>query len=117
MQILTRKSVTVVLAAVLIWLGYRALQIQDRAGQISSQVEDLAAKAEDLERDNRFLASSSAYFQSNAYLERQARLKLNFKLPDEQVAFVYKDNSIKAASNSHELQQTFWQKILERLRF
>ena len=65
-------------------------------------MKDLEFRVADLERNNQFLASSSAYFASDAYLERQARLKLNYKLADEQVAFVYKDTSVKFASSSQE---------------
>ena len=65
-------------------------------------MKDLKSRIVDLENNNKFLASSSAYFASDAYLERQARLKLNYKLSDEQVAFVYKDTSVKIASPSKE---------------
>lgn len=62
----------------------------------------MESRVADLERNNQFLASSSAYFGSDAYLERQARLKLNYKLPDEQVAFVYKDTSEKKLAPAEE---------------
>ena len=104
MPLLQRKTLTVILAALLIFLGYESWQIRDQRIAMGVQVKDLESRATDLENNNKFLASSSAYFASDAYLERQARIKLNYKLPDEQVAFVYKDTSVKVASPSKEFQ-------------
>ncbi|MEK7645941.1 MAG: septum formation initiator family protein [Patescibacteria group bacterium] len=102
MPLLQSKIITIGLLALLVWLGYRSWQIKDQRAETDSQVKELESRVADLERSNQFLASSSAYFASDAYLERQARLKLNYKLADEQVAFVYKDTSVKIASSSQE---------------
>src|SRR5579872_3769505 len=98
MSLLQRKTLTVVLALFVAWMGYRAWQIRDQRQQVALDAQSLEARVQDLQRNNQFLASSSAYFSSNAYLERQARLELNYKLPDEQVAFVYKDTSVKTTA-------------------
>ena len=100
MFILQRKIFTIGLAVLLVWLGYQSWQIKNQRIGTDSQIKELESRATDLESNNQFLASSSDYFSSDAYLERQARLKLNYKLPDEQVAFVYKDTGIKIASVS-----------------
>jgi cell division protein FtsB len=89
MSLLQRKILTVGLVLVLVWLGYKTWQIRGQSLGLGSQVKDLENRVADLKQNNQFLASSSAYFASDAYLERQARLKLNYKLADEQVAFVY----------------------------
>jgi len=102
MPFLQHKIITICLVALLVWLGYRSWQIKDQRAGTDIQVKDLESRVADLEHNNQFLASSSAYFASDAYLERQARLKLNYKFPDEQVAFVYKDTSVKIASASQE---------------
>ena len=102
MPILQRKILTIGLVALLVWLGDRSWQIRAQRADTDVQVKDLESRVASLEYNNQFLASSSAYFASEAYLERQARLKLNYKLPDEQVAFVYKDTSVKIASPSQE---------------
>lgn len=100
MSLLQRKTLTVILAIFVVWMGYRSWQIRGQRAQIALDAQSMESRVQDLERNNQFLASSSAYFSSNAYLERQARLKLNYKLPDEQVAFVYKDTSVKTASKT-----------------
>jgi len=102
MPLLQRKTLAIGLAALLIFLGYKNWQIRDQRIAAGVQVKDLESRMADLEQNNQFLASSSAYFASDAYLERQARIKLNYKFPDEQVAFVYKDLSVKIASPSKE---------------
>ena len=102
MLILQRKIITIGLAVLLVWLGYKVWQIRIQRSDRDIQVKDLESRAVGLELNNQFLASLSAYFASDVYLERQARLKLNYKLADEQVAFVYKDTSVKVASPSQE---------------
>ena len=102
MPLLQRKTITIGLVVLLVWLGYRNWQIMDQRAETDIQVKDLESRTANLERNNQFLASSSAYFASDAYLERQARLKLNYKLADEQVAFVYKDTGVKIVSASQE---------------
>ncbi|MBP9822482.1 MAG: septum formation initiator family protein [Candidatus Pacebacteria bacterium] len=100
MPILQRKILTAGLFLLVVWLGYRSWQIHGKKIETNVQIKDLQSRVVGLERNNQFLASSSAYFASDAYLERQARLKLNYKLSDEHVAFVYKDKSVKVASSS-----------------
>ena len=98
MSLLQRKTLTLVLVLFSVWIGYRAWQVRSQGKQVALDAQNLESRVNDLERNNQFLASSSAYFSSNAYLERQARLKLNYKLPDEEVAFVYKDTSVKTSA-------------------
>ena len=98
MPILQRKTLTIGLVLLLVWLGYQSWYIRAQRAETDAQVKDLKVRANDLEQNNQFLASSSMYFASDAYLERQARLKLNYKLQDEHVAFVYKDAEAKKVS-------------------
>ncbi len=94
-SIFHRAVTTVVLVVVAVLVGRGLWRIHAQRAAIDSQVQDLSAKVDHAREDNQQLASSSAYFQSNDYLEKQARLTLNYKLPDEQVAFVYRDTSVK----------------------
>ncbi len=109
MPILQKKILTVGLTVLLVWLGYRAWQIHGQRAETAVQVKDLESKVTDLKKNNQFLASSSAYFASDAYLERQARLKLNYKLSDEQVAFIYKDMSVKVTPPAEVFKNTLAQ--------
>lgn len=93
MSLLNRKTLSAVLILLTGWLFYQGYKVHAQRQESLAQVQDLESRVEDLKRNNEFLASSSDYFGSDAYLERQARLKLNYKLPDEQVAFVYQDKN------------------------
>lgn len=89
LKILNYKSFAVVLVAAVLWFGVSALDVAVQKGRIKKEVKDLSGKIERLERENQFLGRSGEYFRSDSFLERQARLKLNYKLPDEKVVFVY----------------------------
>ncbi|MEK9157620.1 MAG: hypothetical protein AAB638_00340 [Patescibacteria group bacterium] len=106
MSLFQRKifSVGLILFAVLLWRS--VWQIKNDRSEATSQIKDFEVRIADLERANQFLASSSAYFSSDAYLERQARLKLNYKLPDERVAFIYKDTSTKVTPQAEEFKNS-----------
>jgi len=82
------------------WLGllafgtWRAQQTADR------QVRELEAKISDVQRENNKLESVRGQYQNPAYLEKQARAKLNYKAPDETVVFVYPDDKKPGSSDS-----------------
>src|SRR5690348_9226036 len=99
-DLLQRKSVSAVLVIGALWLGLNVYRLGLQQGSESAQLKDVQARINDAQQENQILASSSDYFHSDAYLERQARLKLNYKMPGEQVAFVYPDS----ASNSEPVQ-------------
>ena len=96
MNLLNRKILTIVLVGVAIWLGRDLWLVFGEHSMVQGQLADVQAKVRRLQQDNQQLASSSAYFKSDAYLEKQARTKLNYKLPDEQVTFIYPNKSSKS---------------------
>ena len=56
------------------------------------------AKIADVEKDTAYLEKFLAYFQTSSFLEKEARLKLNYKAQGEEAVFVYKDTNNKKAS-------------------
>ena len=56
------------------------------------------------------------YMKSNAYLERQARLKLNYKKPDEKVVFVYQNSNAKVQNKNVETEKILDSKLLVNLK-
>ncbi len=111
LPILQKKASAVVLIVALFWLGHSLYSLYFQRQLASDQLADIKQKVSNIKKENQFLASASAYFQSNAYLERQARLKLNYKLPDENVAFVYKNTPSQSSETNNSGPASIWQKF------
>ena len=58
---------------------------------VEKHLDSLEDKIKEIERSNSSLAKLMAYFKSPAYLEREAKLKLNVRRPDENVVFIFQD--------------------------
>ncbi len=56
---------------------------------VSKELRNINQKIDEAKKTGLELEKLSDYLKSDAYLERQARLKLNYKKPDEKVVFVY----------------------------
>ncbi|MFH1671366.1 MAG: septum formation initiator family protein [Candidatus Portnoybacteria bacterium] len=56
-----------------------------RKYQLTKEIDKLESEIERLEGGNRQLAEMMEYFKDESYLEKEARLKLNLKKPDEKV--------------------------------
>jgi cell division protein FtsB len=110
-KLLNYKFTSVVLLGIALWFGIEVWSAWNNRALTDKQVSELQKKIEGLEKENQDLEKSKDYYQSDAYLEKQARLKLNYKGADEQVAFVYLD---KDASKSKEFEKR--SSILEILR-
>lgn len=74
----------VLLAAIAIPLGQRYAKY--RAAK--QEVARLEAEITDLSRQNSELEELINYLGSDEYIEKQARLNLNYRLPEEQVAVI-----------------------------
>jgi len=86
----------------------------------TKEIENLDRKIAEIERSRSELEKLGDYLKNPAYLERQARLKLNYKKPDENVVFIYKNqyNQDRIASPSFVEDPkplANWQKWLEYL--
>lgn len=60
---------------------------------VQKELTNTNRKIAELNRAGSELEKQRAYLSSNAYLERQARLQLNYKKPDENAVFVYKKST------------------------
>lgn len=84
------KLTTVVLAALTLWLGVLVVSAGVRRYGSASELRALEARIDDARRENARLASEVRRMQQPQWLALLARQRLNFKLPDETVVFVYK---------------------------
>lgn len=78
---------------VLIELNVRRAEFREALHGAQQRVAQAEAEKTRLEK---FIA----YFKSPNFLERQARAKLNYKSPEEEVAFVFRDPNKTLADNT-----------------
>ncbi len=87
---------------------------------VSQEVNNLDQKIAEAEKDLSELQKLGDYFKSVAYLEREARLKLNYKKPGENVVFVYKNQHAQSPAETDGVVKSSlilpnWQKWLNYL--
>ncbi|KKT15242.1 MAG: hypothetical protein UV97_C0010G0025 [Candidatus Yanofskybacteria bacterium GW2011_GWF2_43_596] len=66
-----------------------------RRSDVEDKIVDLENKASEIEKSNKYLERIMTYIKTPAFLEREARIKLNYKSADENVAFIYMNNESK----------------------
>lgn len=74
----------VILILVVIALGRESY----RYFKISQEIKSLERRVEELEKSNEELSKMGEYFQSEEFLEKEARLKLNLARPGEKLIIV-----------------------------
>lgn len=88
-NILRSKWFTVAAFAALIFIAVSFLKIGPALVAVNKESNSLDKKIADVKKTASDIERLGGYFKSEAYLERQARLKLNYKKPDEKVVYVY----------------------------
>ncbi|MDP3697511.1 MAG: hypothetical protein Q8R55_05865 [Candidatus Taylorbacteria bacterium] len=102
MKIFRSKWLSVVIIAGISWLGFSFIKIKLQENLVNKEVRGLEAKINDLESDNSYMEKIISYLKNPSFLQKEARLKLNYKAFEEKVAFVYPDESAKAGSASND---------------
>jgi len=100
MKLLNSKIFTVLMGIVALWLTFSSIDLNLQKDVVSREVKNVENKIKEVQKDTDYLNKFSTYFQSSAFLEKEARLKLNYKVQGEEVVFIYKNNNIKKESNS-----------------
>lgn len=70
-------------------------KLQPSLNIVRREVDNLNQKIAETEKELSELKKLGDYFKSAAYLEREARLKLNYKKPGENVVFVYRNQPLQ----------------------
>ena len=105
-------SVLVILLAA--FLGLKLISIQMPLSDLSKEAENVNQKIAEAQAKNQALAQQSQYLTSQAYLERQVRLRLNYKNPDEEAVQIYR---LPVASKSvNEVSGSMFAKIWDWFR-
>ena len=82
------------------WLSLSFIKIKLQSDIVNKEVGDLETKIGGLEESNSSLDKLIGYLKHPSFLDKEARLKLNYKSADEEVAFVYPDLNPKTSSGS-----------------
>lgn len=92
-KIFQSKIATVVLVVVLMIFLINVLKDREPLAQLQKEATNLNQKITEAKENNAQLNQQKDFLHSDAYLERQAREKLNYKKPDEEVVLIYKDQT------------------------
>lgn len=82
------------------------------SANLDKKISEVKQSASELER-------LGDYIKSDAYLERQARLKLNYKKPDEHVVYVYQKtpgSGTETVSKTTQLSKVFENKLIANIK-
>jgi len=104
MKFLHSKIFSFLIFIFILWMALSLIELKSEKDLVDKEISDLEAKIESIDTSNQKLEKSSAYFESPSYLEREARIKLNYKAPDEEVYFVYKNTEAQNTSESLEFE-------------
>jgi cell division protein FtsB len=97
------------------WLSLSLIEVRKDAGLAKKEVEGLESRIADLKNNNKSIQVYMDGFENPAFLEREAREKLNYKAVGEEVVFVYKDNKgdIVASASEGYGNESFFKKIFD----
>lgn len=97
---LNSKAFSVLVGTFALWLSLSLINSSSQRDIVNREVKNIEAKIKEVRDDIDYLNKFLAYFQTSAFLEKEARLKLNYKTQGEEVVFVFKDKNAKKVSNS-----------------
>lgn len=121
MNIFNSKILTVPIFLFAAWMIFSVISVKTEERQVKGEKENLERRIDEVKRDNESIQGYLDNSNNPSFLDREARLRLNVKLPDEEVFFVYKDSNARPASASQESEaddlanwQKWWYYLLGR---
>lgn len=99
MNVFKSKLLSVILVLGVGWLFLSFIKINLHENIVNKEVGDLNAKLDNLTKDNSSLEKFIEHLNNPSFLEKEVRLRLNYKAPDEEVVFIYPDNNARASSS------------------
>lgn len=85
------KLFTVLATVVVFLLAFAFFRVWPQKTEVERQLGNLREKIAETEKSNSGLKKLESYFKSRSYLEKEAKLKLNVRRPDENVIFIFED--------------------------
>lgn len=114
-NLLQSRLITLGLVLIIGFFLLSIIKLQPALVSARKEIKNIDQKISEIERQRREAEKLGEYLNSPAYLERQARVKLNYKKPDEKVVYVYTQGTTEAQnSNPKTLKENGWvEKIWE----
>ncbi|OGN01213.1 MAG: hypothetical protein A3I26_03615 [Candidatus Yanofskybacteria bacterium RIFCSPLOWO2_02_FULL_43_10] len=105
MKLLNSKIFTALIVIIALWLALSSVKLASQRAAVDKDVSGVETKIREVQDDTDYLNKFLAYFQTPAFLEKEARLKLNYKAQGEEVVFIYKDKNFKKEPDSTNLEE------------
>ncbi len=105
MKFLNSKVFTTLVLILALWLTLSSVKLASQRAVVDKAVNGVQAKIKEVQADTDYLNKFLSYFKTSAFLEKEARLKLNYKAQGEEVVFIYKDKNIKSAAETINLEE------------
>lgn len=111
-RILNSKLFSALLILIIFWFGNSLVNLNHQRENIDSKINSYEDKISKVEESNNKLTEFIKNIDNPSFLEREARVKHNYKTADEEVAFIYLENHKPATvSFEEELKlMPFWQR-------
>lgn len=106
--------ILVFIAGFLVWLIIKDFPEKIETGK---QLGDLEGKIEALKKEEERQKSLAEYLNSESYLEKQARIRLNLKKVGEETVFIYRKDKVPEQVNpENKKENPFLSKLKEWLK-
>ncbi len=92
-RLFTKKALLVLAALAVFAVGSGLIQLVIRRRSVDADIARLEAEARELEGKNGEMTTLIQRFQTTAFLEREARLKLNMQKPGEEVIVIERNDT------------------------
>lgn len=99
-RILNSRLLSVFLLFLIFWLGNGLVNLSKQIKMIEKEIGSNETKISEAKENTDELNKFLKNFENPAFLEREARLRFNYKIQDEQAAFIYRDTGDEVASQS-----------------
>ena|SRR3989344_5326037 len=99
-RILNSRLLSVFLLFLIFWLGNGLVNLNTQRKIVDQEIKTNDNKISEAQENADDLAQFIENFDNPAFLEREARIKFNYKNTDEEVAFIYRDTENKITSQS-----------------
>lgn len=103
MGILNSKIFTLLLSVLSVWILFSVISAEIQKAEVKKEETAVQTKITGMKQDNDMLGIYIKSFENKEFLEKEARFRLNYKLPGEEVVLVHRDTNSQKASPSEEL--------------